>query len=244
MHATARTITLSSLILVAFTVLCLAALLAISAARPASGQAPPAQKPAPEPVPAPDPGQGGTAVKQEYQALLERVKKSDMSVDFTKLRRLHTQLDTYDPYGVESQADLSNAFASGDPKQVKWLAERNLETNYLDLDAHAAAAAAADRLGERAAADHHRYVLQGVVDSVLASGDGKTPETAYTVVAISEEYATMAKLGLEVMGQALVRDGEHAYDLLHGMDPGTKATREVYFNIDPLMRALDKKFSQ
>jgi len=87
-------------------------------------------------------------------------------------------------------------------------------------------------------------VVQGVLDSILRSGDGRKPETAFQVIALSEEYAVMHHLGLRVAGQSLIHVGEHSYDLLRGVDPQSSGQQEVYFNIDPLMRALDKEFSQ
>ena len=54
----------------------------------------------------------------------------------------------------------------------------------------------------------------------------------------------MRHFGLRVTEQSLIHTGEHSYDLLKGMDPQSQAQQEVYFNIDPIMGALDKKFSQ
>jgi hypothetical protein len=201
----------------------------------------PAAKPADKP-----PQEEQTSPQQEYQALLERVKKSDASVDFKRMRELQTRLDNYAPYGagLEDEHPLA-ALAAGEVARAQALAEGILAQGYLDLEAHFAAAQVADKRGDAAAAAHHRYVLQGVLDSILKSGDGKTPETAFVVIAISEEYAVMHHLGLKVAGQGLISDDEgHSYDLLHGVDPATQAAREVFFNIDAIMGALDKKLSQ
>ncbi len=132
---------------------------------------------------------------------------------------------------------------SGDFKKAKLVAGQILETNYLYVKAHIAAVRAADELGDTATAAHHRYVAQGVIDSILKSGDGKTFETAYKVIAVDEEYALVQSQGLRVTEQALLREGEHSYDVLTVLDPKTQTAWEVFFNIDPIMRSLDKKFS-
>lgn len=182
--------------------------------------------------------------QQEFQALLERVKKSDPAVDFGRMRQLQTQLDGYDPYGSHIEEHPSKVLSQGDLQRAKSLAEGILAENYLNLEAHIASAAVAEKKGDTAGAAHHRYVVQGVLDSIRQSGDGKTPETAFQVIALSEEYAVMGRFGLRVAEQSLIHIGEHSYDLLKGMDPQSHAEYEVYFNIDPIMRALDKKFSQ
>ena len=191
-------------------------------------------QPAPAPAPTPE---------QEFKALLERVKKSDASVDFTRLRQLQTQLDSYKPYGVDVEEHPYRVLKAGDVKKAQALVEQILAESYLDMNAHNVAALIADQRGDKAAGEYHRYVLEGVVDSILGSGDGKTPETAYVVIAVSEEYATVGILGLEVVEQHLVRDESgHSYDVLEVVNPETKATQRVYFNIDSVMGALSKKF--
>lgn len=181
--------------------------------------------------------------QQEFQALLERVKKSDASVDFTRVRQLQTQLASYKPYGVDVEEHPYKVLQAGDLKKAQAVVEQILAESYLDMDAHNVAALLADRRGDKAAAEYHRYVLGGVVDSILGSGDGRTPETAYVVIAVSEEYATVGILGLQVVEQHLMRDESgHSYDLLEVVNPETRATQKMYFNIDSVMGALSKKF--
>lgn len=179
---------------------------------------------------------------QEYQALLDRVKKSDTTVDFRAMRRLQTELETYDPYASELEDRPFAALQKGDFKGTKLLAEQILAGNYLDLESHLALAQVAEKKGDSAAAAHHLYVAHGVLDSILQSGDGKSPGKAYEVIAISEEYAVMSHLGLRVEGQALVDSDGHSYDLLHGVGKNGER-QDVYFNIDPLMTALNQQFS-
>ena len=192
----------------------------------------------PAPAPAPSP-------QQEFQALLERVKKSDASVDFARMRQLQTRLDDYKPYGADVEDHPLALLGGGNVEGAQLMAKQILAVSYLDMEAHTAAARIAEKRGDKAAAAHHQDVLQGIFDSILKSGDGKTPETAYVVIAISEEYALMAHLGFQVAGQSLLNDDAgHSYDLIQGINPETKATREVYFNIDAMMGALGEELSE
>lgn len=193
-------------------------------------------QPAPAPAPTPE---------QEFQALLERVKKSDASVDFARMRQLQARLDSYAPYGPDVEEHPLALLAGGNVEGAKLLAKQILAVSYLDMEAHTAAARVAEKQGDKTAAAHHRYVVDGVLDSILKSGDGKTAGTAYVVITISEEYALMAHLGFQVAGQSLLNDDAgHSYDLLRGVNPETRATQEVYFNIDALMGALGKELSE
>ncbi|MFL6201347.1 MAG: DUF4919 domain-containing protein [Thermoanaerobaculia bacterium] len=193
-----------------------------------------------QPAPAP-----AATPQQEYEALLEKVKKSDASVDFARLRQLQTRVDSYKPYGADVEDHPLALLGNGNVEGAQLLTKQILAVSYLDMEAHTAAARIAEKRGDKAAAAHHQYVLQGVFDSILKSGDGKTPATAYVVIAISEEYALMAHLGFQVAGQSLLNDDAgHSYDLIRGINPETKATREVYFNIDAMMGALGEELSE
>jgi hypothetical protein len=190
-----------------------------------------------QPAPAPTP-------QQEYQALLERVKKSDASVDFGRMRQLQTQLDDYEPYGVDVEESPLKLLQKGDSGKALAVAQQILAASYLDLESHSAAAKVAEERGDKAAAAHHQYVMNGILDSILKSGDGKTPATAYVVITVSEEYALMARLGLRVAQQHLLNDDSgHSYDLLEAVNPETRTAQEVYFNIDAIMTAANKMFS-
>jgi hypothetical protein len=191
-------------------------------------------KPA-EPAPSPE---------REFQSLLERVKKSDTTVDFAVMRKLQARLPDYKPYGADPDDHPFAELSAGNLDRAKMLADYVLGMNYLDLEAHMAAEAVAEKRGDAAAAAHHHYVVKGVLDSIFKSGDGTSLETAFVVVALSEEYAVMAQLGLQLSGQSLLNDDAgHSYDRLIGVNPKTKAAQEVYFNIDALMGALTKELS-
>lgn len=182
--------------------------------------------------------------EREFQSLLERVKKSDPTVDFAAMRKLQTRLDSYKPYGADVEDRPFALVSAGKLDQAKSLAEHVLGLNYLDLEAHMAAATIAEKRGDATAAAHHHYVMNGVLDSIFQSGDGKSLETAFVVITLSEEYAVMSQLGLRVGSQALLNDDAgHSYDQLTGVNPKTQASQEVYFNIDALMGALAEELS-
>lgn len=190
-------------------------------------------------------GQGEKVKQAEYDALMAKVKNSDESVDFARLRQLATELDSY--AAADHGPSRNNMFAAlqrGDYKEAMKLAEKDLAANYLDVDAHIGAMAAAKGIGAASQEAHHRYVAKGIIDSILRSGDGKTPETAFKVIAINEEYATLRVLGLQVQGQALSHAGGHNFDIMTAVDPETKSKREGYFNIDPIWAAESKNFGK
>jgi hypothetical protein len=88
-------------------------------------------------------------------------------------------------------------------------------------------------------------MLMGLVKSVLGSGDGKSPETAFVVIGIDEEYSVMATLSLTLVRQALVNHGGSAFDRMEVKKRDSDEIVTLYFNVDRLQaqmaRSLQKK---
>jgi uncharacterized protein DUF4919 len=183
--------------------------------------------------------------KKEIEELLAKVKKSDAAVDFTRLRTIASEFDSYVlDADSTSSSKMFAALRAGDEKGALEIAEKRLAQNYLDVDAQFVSMVASDKLGDRPGATHHRYVWKGIIDSILASGDGKTPKTAFKVIAVNEEYTLLHALGLEVQQQSLSHIDEHSFDVLTVLDPKSKEQHEVYFNIDPIWAAETRLFSK
>ena len=175
-----------------------------------------------------------------FEALLERVKASDPAVDFAQLRRLYAGSASYTPLRDADEPRLRDVMARGADRMTLDVARAILQRNYLNVDAHLAAAVACDALGDMTCRVHHEYVARGILDSIMRSGDGKTLETAWVVISVPEEYAVAAVLGVRVIGQEVVRRGERYYDRLTVRDLDTNAERELFFDIDLIYAATQR----
>jgi hypothetical protein len=170
-----------------------------------------------------------------YESLLERAQRGDPGLDFTALR-------------MASAARLAKASAA-DPElrkkmfealhQDQWAAvietgNQVLAQNYVDIDAHMFVAYAHEKSHEPEKAALHRTVGNGLMRSILASGDGRTPKTAFVVVSVEEEYAVLRHHRLTPGEQTLATTEGHSYDVLTAQtDTHEEAT--VFFNIDKVV---------
>jgi hypothetical protein len=164
-----------------------------------------------------------------YPALLSRVRQRDLTVDFGALRRAYAQTANYhpeDPAMGALRREMDRDFDSGDRAGAVQIAKHVLALDYVDIEAH--------RVLERSGAscaDFHRTVADRLTQSILDSGDGKSPATAYSVLSTDEEYAVLDRLALQAAAQSLVeRDGHHYDVLLVLRDKGKPF--EIYFNVD------------
>ncbi|MDD3626510.1 MAG: DUF4919 domain-containing protein [bacterium] len=178
-----------------------------------------------------------TAVKKPvgtYSELLERVKKSDRSVDFEQFRISFTKTPNYSNY--EINADLKKEMKDNLNKKkyheaVK-IGEQILEKNYVDLDAHMACLISYEQLKNDEKAQFHSYVLNGLMGSILDSGDGVSTKTAYVVICSREEDVILSFLGYKVLEQSCSVERGHHFDVYKVEDVKNKKLHTVYFNSD------------
>lgn len=64
----------------------------------------------------------------------------------------------------------------------------------VDIDAHLIRGVALKELKRFAESEQHLNWFRGLVDSVLTSGDGRTPQTAFVVISVAEEYSILRAL--------------------------------------------------
>ena len=175
-----------------------------------------------------------TPQKNSYESLLARVKNNDHSVDFKELRMAFTDTPAYSPYGGDTnlRKQMFAALKSKEFDKTLENAEKILAANYLDINGHLGAMVAHRELGHVDKAAYHRFVWEGLLNSIRNSGDGKTTDTAFVVISTDEEYVLFSWLGLRPTGQALVNEKGHSYDKMTVVDPKTNQTLTFYFNID------------
>jgi hypothetical protein len=113
--------------------------------------------------------------------------------DFEALRAEYAARADFDAL-CETGRPLTTAFEH--MEAARWsellsLTESWTERCPVDMEAHSLRALALASSGRTAEAADHDMWARGLFEAALASGDGKTPETAYRVVAEFEEYALL-----------------------------------------------------
>jgi len=169
-----------------------------------------------------------------YELLLEKLKRNDRAIDFKALRVAYTETKLYSPYGSDREPRKLMFESLHNKAFDKTLenAEKLLLSNYLDLNGHFGALVAHRELGHAEKFEYHRFVFDGLLNSIKNSGDGKTTPTAMMVISTDEEYVLLNYLGLRTVKQALINENGHHYDAMTVVDPKTNQTSVYYFNID------------
>lgn len=181
-----------------------------------------------------------------YQSLVNRVKGGDFTVDFRALRLACIKSRACQPRGTMAVLIAMNAaHEQGDvAAETRW-AELLVEHGFVNGEAHATLAALYAKANEPVKAKFHLDVTAALLRSILSSGDGKTKETAFAVIADREEYAALTAIGLPYTGGSVspfrFQEGGHHFNKWEIPDASTGETRTVFFNEDAC--SLEKSFA-
>lgn len=98
-----------------------------------------------------------------------------------------------------------------DMNSEKWEAAAFIGARWLsqcpvDMRVHYYTGIALSESGRESEAEHHFRWFQGLMESVIESGDGRSPETAFETISIGEGYDLLYFSGLRRVRQALVRE--------------------------------------
>lgn len=161
--------------------------------------------------------------------------------DFLALRLQYGERDDFFEICEAQQAEYRKAaemLQTGRWNALIAFTDPLLEQCPIDIDLHMLKLIALNNSGREAEATVHARWHRGLVESVLGSGDGQTPGTAWVVVSVAEEYAILRALGANVESQSLV---EGRIDAMTVTLEGGSTT--LYFNPELHFRRLERQMT-
>jgi hypothetical protein len=166
---------------------------------------------------------------------------SDLSRPFTELRHAFAASPAFSGSWVaDPERQLAmKALEEKRSQDFLLLSAAWLQKLPVDARVHLARAAVLAEAGDFVAAAHHRFAFYGLLESILASGDGRSMNTAFRVISVDEEYTVLSFMGETVSKQRL--DG--GVDVLELNRKGAPNT--MYFDVNiglaATVRALGAK---
>jgi hypothetical protein len=179
-----------------------------------------------------------------YAKLVEKARNGDADTNYTALRLSYVQSDGYDPYSTSTRPlfeDTWQALSAKDCAGAIAKSNELLRIDFTRIVIHAVRSDCFDQLGDSANASRELAIGRGLAASLLSSGDGKSPSTAYVVVTLNEEGFVLHQLGVRQEQQSLVNDSGHEYDLISGTDKAGNRTN-IYFEVSNLFAGLSREF--
>lgn len=186
-------------------------------------------------APQPEPGKTYPLVyASEYRRLLAQAQQLSFTLDFDELRHAFTESSEYNPHGGGKLAGLAEAYGSVEKAEfgecLKHV-DRVLSENYMSLEAHMIGVLCSGQQADFSREDRHRYMVEGLMESIESSGDGKSESSAYRTISTSELRGFVRLKGLQVLDQSIVYDDLGIYDKMQVRDPESGDEYPLFFNV-------------
>ena len=186
-----------------------------------------------------------------YPELLRRFQSADTTMTIEQNYYFYYGTATrsdYQPYKSDRFAELKKALSGDTLTDANWrqaaeIVEKQLKDDPTNLRFHRYKQIVYSNLyGEESVETINAYIQVLMLYSAIAStGDGKTPETAFHVICVPDEYALMEMFGVIPNGQALIEKQGRSYDRMD-LEENEFGMEALYFDITVCMKALDKMF--
>ena len=212
---------------------------------PESQKTPPVEPAKPEPVFQPSfivPEVNGSYYYQVLELLKTEQPDVLPAIDFVKFRYAYLKVRDRDRLAMptELREQLRQSMEAGNNEQALKLCEEIQRYDFTDIYSHVMRNYFLDVL-EKDSSFYKDYVNR-LLRSIFESGDGRTPETAFHVIQIKEEYEILKFMGLTPHEQTTYDTGGHSFDVITCENRNGEWVR-IFFDITEHMEMLNRAFS-
>ena len=118
------------------------------------------------------------------------------------------------------------------------VAKKILSIDYTDMWAHKVLQQTYKILGDTANRNKYHDIEFGLLNSIVKSGDGKTCQTAWPVIQVTEEYFILDMIGAKVLKQSVDNTG----GLCDKMEVQSDRGKAVYyFDVSKVFEGYNKR---
>ena len=180
-----------------------------------------------------------------YPKLMKRYLNHDVTLTADEFRLLYygfVYQDNYEPYSLEMERNELSPYLEKDVLDAKECddiindANRSMINYPFNFHLLRMAVYALHMKGEHAEADKRLRMLNGVIDAILSSGDGKTMRTAFHVIYTQHEYEIVNILGYNAEYQTL----NNNWDIIN-ISKNSDKIPVLYFNIGEMLDVYRKR---
>ena len=186
-----------------------------------------------------------------YPELLRRFQAADTTLTVEQNYYFYYGTATrpdYNPYRHSNYDELKAALGDDTITEEGWrkaaqIVEKELESDPTNLRFHLYKQIVYSNLyGKESQEEFDAYTQVVMLFSAISStGNGKTPETAFHVISVPDEYGLMEMFGLSMKSQSLIEKKGRSYDLME-LEENEFGLESMYFDITVSMEALNKMF--
>lgn len=169
----------------------------------------------------------------DYAALVTAAKDGDPGTDYTAMRQAYAMVAEYDPFGEKTNTLMRDGQAAYVAKDCKTALEKfkaAIALNFTLSDAHALSADCLEQAGDKTGEAREEFIAQGLFNSILSSGDGESPSTAFRIVTMHEETVILAVAGVNGTRKTTIATDQGPVEKIDITDQETGKKGAVFFN--------------
>jgi len=169
----------------------------------------------------------------DYAALITAAKDGDPGTDYTAMRQAYAMVADYDPFGEKTNILMRDGQAAYVAKNCKTALEKfkaAIALNFTLSDAHALSADCLEQAGDKAGEAREEAIAQGLFNSLISSGDGNSPATAFRIVTMHEETVILAVAGVNGTKKTVITTDQGPVEKIDITDQQTGKKGAVFFN--------------
>jgi hypothetical protein len=180
----------------------------------------------------------------KYSKLVKQLEAGQTNINYTEFRESFLESEQFRTANKQ-KPDLSalrkamyELMKKSKYAEVIDVTKRMLSIDYTDMGAHKILQQTYKILGDTANRNKYHDIEFGLLNSIVKKGDGKTCQTAWPVIQVTEEYFILDMIGANVLKQSVDNTGGLCDKMEVQTDGGNKT---YYFNISKVVEGYKKR---
>lgn len=173
----------------------------------------------------------------DFKELAAATEANPVGADFAALRDAYLNYEHRAVKHITRQKLMQITNHVTDFSEVETICRNILDTNPLDLEARMMLAVAQERADKKADAEKNHLFVEQMIDTILATGNGKSFETAWKLVSENEAWTIMRVFGMRTKSHTRHQREDGIFDVYEGIIGDREAT--MYFDVTNPVRFVD-----
>jgi hypothetical protein len=180
----------------------------------------------------------------KYSTLVKKLEGGETNINYQEFRNSFLESHQFKMIG-EQKPDLDTLrktihelMNKSKYAEIIGVAKKMLSIDYTDIEAHKVLQQSYKALGDAPNRNKYHDIEFGLLNSIVKKGDGKTCQTAWPVIQITEEYFILEMIGAKLLQQGIDNTGGVCDRMEVQTDEGKKV---YYFEISKVFKGYNKR---
>ncbi|NRB60458.1 MAG: DUF4919 domain-containing protein [Winogradskyella sp.] len=149
----------------------------------------------------------------DYSKTIQKLEDGDTDIDYKTFRESFLESEQFKVAAKKSsefrslKKDMYRLMSELKYDSIVMTTKKMLTIDYTSMIAHKILRQTYEVLGDTVNAKKYKTIQFGLLMSIINSGDGKSCETAWSVIQVSEEYFILDMIGVDLSEQSIDYNG-------------------------------------